>query len=264
MTPSPFGAKPVSPPAGPSLDLQTHLAALEAQGLLVRVDRPINKDTELHPLVRCQYLGGVAEDKRRAFCSPTSSTARAGVYDIPVVVGAYAASPRIYAVGMSRKVEDIGADWLNAIRNPITPVVVATPPCQEVVITGEDLRTPGGGLASLPVPDLHPRVRRRALPSATLCVTADPDSGIRNIGTYRAALKATDRLGVRMSSRIGGAGGYLHWCKYRDRGQKMPCAIVVGAAPVIAYTGAEKLAVDQDEMAVAGGLGASRSVRPRP
>jgi UbiD family decarboxylase len=63
------------------------------------------------------------------------------------------------------------------------------------------------------------------------------DSGIRNIGTYRAGLKATDRLGVRMSSRIGGAGGYLHWCKYRDRGEKMPCAIVIGAAPVIAYIG---------------------------
>ena len=35
------------------------------------------------------------------------------------------------------------------------------------------------------------------------------------MGTYRGALKATDRLGVRMASRIGGAGGYLHWQKYR-------------------------------------------------
>ncbi len=30
----------------PSLDLQTHLAELEAHGLLFRVDQPINKDTE--------------------------------------------------------------------------------------------------------------------------------------------------------------------------------------------------------------------------
>ncbi len=99
---------------------------------------------------------------------------------------------------------------------------------------------------------------RRPYLTATLCITVDPDSGITaafaNIGTYRAALKQTDRLGVRMSSRIGGAGGYLHWCKYRDRGERMPCAIVIGAAPVIAYTGAEKLAIDQDEMAVAGAL----------
>lgn len=32
-----------------SLDLQSHLAELEKRGLLVRVDEPINKDTELHP-----------------------------------------------------------------------------------------------------------------------------------------------------------------------------------------------------------------------
>ena len=32
----------------PSLDLQSHLAELEANGLLVRIDHPINKGTELH------------------------------------------------------------------------------------------------------------------------------------------------------------------------------------------------------------------------
>ena len=52
---------------GPSLDFQTHLAQLEANGLLVRIDRPVNKDTELHPLFRCQFLGGVPENERRAF-----------------------------------------------------------------------------------------------------------------------------------------------------------------------------------------------------
>jgi 4-hydroxy-3-polyprenylbenzoate decarboxylase len=34
----------------------------------------------------------------------------------------------------------------------------------------------------------------------------------------------------------------------------MPCAIVVGAAPVVVFTGPQKLALDCDEMAVAGGL----------
>ena len=53
--------------AGPRLDLQQHLADLEAAGLLVRIDRPINKDTELIPLVRWQFVGGMPEDQRRAF-----------------------------------------------------------------------------------------------------------------------------------------------------------------------------------------------------
>jgi hypothetical protein len=34
---------------GPPLDFQEHLKRLEAAGLLVRVDRPLNKETELHP-----------------------------------------------------------------------------------------------------------------------------------------------------------------------------------------------------------------------
>ena len=34
----------------------------------------------------------------------------------------------------------------------------------------------------------------------------------------------------------------------------MPCAIVIGAAPVVQYTGPQKLAIDMDEMGVAGAL----------
>src|SRR5207248_7853333 len=57
-----------------------------------------------------------------------------------------------------------------------------------------------------------------------------------------------------MASRIGGAGGYLHWTKYNRRGEPMPCAIVIGWAPVAVFTGGMKLPIDLDEVAVAGGL----------
>ena len=33
-------------------DLHAHIAALEKNGLLLRVKRPINKDTEMHAIVR--------------------------------------------------------------------------------------------------------------------------------------------------------------------------------------------------------------------
>ena len=240
--------------AGPPLDFQSHLAALEAQGLLVRVDRPINKDTELHPLVRWQFQGGLAEHQRRAFLFTNVIDSSGRRYDIPVAVGALAASPPIYAVGMGRPVEEVEAAWVRAIANPIPPVLVPSPPCQAVVIKGEELRLAGNGLARLPVPISTPGFDAAPYLTATLCVTRDPDTGIQNMGTYRAALKATDRLGVRMSSRIGGAGGYLHWKKHNRRGEPMPCAIVVGCAPVAMFTGGMKLAVDLDEMAVAGAL----------
>jgi 4-hydroxy-3-polyprenylbenzoate decarboxylase len=239
---------------GPALDFQEHLAALEAAGLLVRVDRPINKDTELHPLVRWQFQGGLPENERRAFLFTNVTDSHGRRYDIPVAVGALAASPEIYSIGMGCPVGDIGAAWMRAIANPIAPVAVAAPRCQEVVIAGDDLRRPDGGLKRLPVPISTPGFDAAPYLTATLCITRDPDTGIANMGTYRAALKATDRLGVRMAARIGGAGGYLHWKKYRARKQPMPCAIVIGCAPIVAFTGPQKLAVDQDEMAVAGGL----------
>ena len=240
--------------SGPSLDFQTHLAALEANGLLVRVDKPINKDTELHPLVRWQFLGGIPEDDRRAFLFTNVTDSRGRHYDIPVAVGALAASAKIYALGMGRPVDEIGAAWTRAIANPIPPVAVSSPRCQEVVIAGDDLRRPDGGLARLPVPISTPGFDSAPYLTATLCITRDPETGVRNMGTYRGALKKTDRLGVRMSARIGGAGGYLHWQKYRARREPMPCAIVIGCAPVVVFTGPQKLAVDQDEMAVAGAL----------
>src|SRR5262249_11847562 len=194
--------------AGPPLDFQSHLAALEAQGLLVRVDRPINKDTELHPLVRWQFQGGLAERQRRAFLFTNVIDSSGRRYDIPVAVGALAASPPIYVVGMGRPVEEIEAAWVRAIANPIPPVLVPSPSCQAGGTNGGALCPAGKGWARLPVPISPPGFDAAPYLTATLCVTRDPDTGVQNMGTYRAALKATDRLGVRMSSRIGGAGGY--------------------------------------------------------
>jgi UbiD family decarboxylase len=242
------------------VDLQEHVARLEERGLLVRIDRPINKDTELHPLVRWQFVGNYPEEARRAFLFTNVVGSRGERYDIPVVVGALAASNEIYALGMGVSVDELGDIWMQAIDKPIPPEFIDDAPCHEVVMTGDDLTRPGGGLASLPVPISTPGFDAAPYLTATVCVTKDPETGVRNMGTYRAGLKSNDRLGVRMASRLGGAGGYLHWLKYQKLGQPMPCAIVVGCAPVVAFTGPQKLAIDADEMAVAGGL-AGRPMR---
>jgi UbiD family decarboxylase len=243
-------SRPTRAPA----DFAEHLANLEAAGLLVRIDREVDKDTELHPLVRWQFRGGLDEADRRAFLFTNVVGADGRRFDMPVAVGALSASADIYAFGMGRPVEEIGRAWTDAVAHPIAPVTVTNPPCQEVVITGANLVGPGNGLSRLPVPVSTPGFDAAPYLTATLCVTVDPDTGVRNMGTYRAQLKANDRLGVRMASRLGGAGGYLHWQKYRARKQPMPCAIAVGCAPVVAFTGPQKLAIDLDEMSVAGAL----------
>jgi len=65
-------------------DLHDHIEALDAAGLLVRVDRPIDKDSEMHPLVRWQYVGGVKEEERKAFLFTNIRNKAGRVYDIPV------------------------------------------------------------------------------------------------------------------------------------------------------------------------------------
>jgi UbiD family decarboxylase len=246
------GAKQARPNV--AKDFQEHLADLEERGLVVRIDRPINKDTELHPLARWQFQGAVPDEKRRAFLFTNVVGSDGRKYDMPVVVGALAASPEIYARGMGVMLDNIGTAWLKAIQNPIPPVTVNRGACQEVVITGDALRAPNGGLKLLPVPISTPGFDAAPYLTATICVTQDPETGVRNMGTYRGALKATDRLGVRMASRLGGAGGYVHWQKYQKLGKPMPVAIVIGCAPAIFFTGPQKLAVDFDEMGVAGAL----------
>ena len=252
---SPTSAAPAAKAAGPALDFQAHLKLLEDAGLVVRIDRPIDKDTELHTLVRWQFVGGMPEEKRRAFLFTNVVDGKGRKYDMPVVVGALSANPEIYAIGMGKPVGEIGQAWIDAVDHPIPPVRVNSPaPCQEVVIKGDALKKPDGGLKLC-----RCRSRRRAStprpisppPSAS---PRTPESGIQNMGTYRAGLKATDRLGVRMASRIGGAGGYQHWLKHRKLKTPMPIAIVNGCAPVVTFTGPQKLAIDMDEMAVAGAL----------
>ncbi len=241
-------------------DFQEHLANLEARGLLLRIDRPINKDTELHPLMRWQFVGGYPESERKAFLFTNVVGSKGEKYDMPVVCGALAASDEIYAAGMGVPVEELGEIWMHAIENPIPPEYIEVAPCHDVVITGDELKQPGKGLSRLPVPISTPGYDAAPYLTATCCVTKDPETGVRNMGTYRAGLKAEDRLGVRMAARLGGAGGYLHWLKYQKLGLPMPVAIVVGCAPVVMFTGPQKLSTSQDEMAVAGGL-AGRALR---
>ncbi|MAW13569.1 MAG: UbiD family decarboxylase [SAR116 cluster bacterium] len=236
------------------VDLQDHLQRLEERNLLQKIHRKIDKNSELHPLVRWQFQGGIPAEKRKAFLFDNVTDASGKTFDMPVVVGALAASPEIYATGLGVEVEEIGDVWNRAMVNPIEPVTVDNAPCQQVVMTGANLTRPGGGLASLPVPVSTPGFDASPYLTATLVVTKDPETGVRNMGTYRAQLKARDRLGVRMASRLGGAGGYQHWLKYQSRGEKMPVAIVLGCAPAILFTGPQKLPIDEDEMAVAGGL----------
>ena len=230
-------------------DFAEHLDRLDGLGLVRRIDAEVNKDTELHPLVRWQYRGGIPDEERKAFVFSNVTDAKGRKFDMPVVVGAMAGSRAIYRAGLGVDADGVGPIWARAIDKPIPPVEVSGAPAQEIILEGDDLKGPGKGLDALPVPISTPGYDSAPYITAGNFATRDPDTGVQNLGTYRGGLKAADRIGVRMSTRSGGAGGYPHWLKYQARGEKMPCAIVLGCPPVVAYTGPQKLPMGIDELA---------------
>ena len=235
-------------------DFQDHLKTLDERGLLQKIDEPINKDTEMHPLVRWQFRGGIQEPDRKAFLFNNITCSRGKSYQLPVAVGALSSNKEIYSIGIGAPIEDIGKVWSRAIANPIKPIEVTSAPCQDVVIEGSELEGEGKGLDWLPIPISTPGFDCAPYFTATGCISKDPDTGTQNMGTYRAGLKSSTRMALRMSARSGGAEGHQHWRKYRERGEKMPMAITLGGPPAVCYCAPQKLRMGVDEIAVAGGL----------
>jgi UbiD family decarboxylase len=235
-------------------DLHDHVRALDKAGLLVTVDRPINKDTEMHPLVRWQFRGGIAEKDRKAFLFTNVVDSKGHKYDIPVLVGGLAANREIYRIGIGCAFEEIDERWVRAAQNPLPPRIVENAPCHEIVITGKALDKPGQGLDGLPLPISTPGWDIAPYATLSQYITKDPDTGVQNMGNYRGQVKARRRLGMNPSLELR-PGIYNHWEKLRERGfKKLPCAVVLGAPPAITFASVQKLPETMDEIHVAGAL----------
>jgi UbiD family decarboxylase len=231
-------------------DIRELIGALERAGLLVRVEREINKDTQLHPLVRLQFRG-LPESERKAFLFTNVTNVLGKRYDIPVVIACLAGSRQIYALGLQCDPDKISQRWTDARNHPIEPVFVNNAPVHEEVHIGDDLNKPGLGLEEFPIPISTPGFDAAPYTSASHWITYDPETGVRNIGNYRGQVKARTRLGMN-------AGGQQHisqhWRKWQKIGKPMPTAVVIGAPPSVSYASVVKIPYGVDEYAVAGGL----------
>jgi 4-hydroxy-3-polyprenylbenzoate decarboxylase len=234
-------------------DLHAHIAALEQNGLLIRVQRPINKDTEMHPLVRWQFRGGIAESQRKAFLFENVVDSNGRRYDIPVAVGILAANREIYSIGIGCDVENIKQKWDHAEQHQVAPVLADNPRCQEIVVQGAELKVPGKGIDALPIPISTPGFDNAPYASCSMFISKDPETGLQNIGNYRAMVKSPTRLGMNPEIELN-QGIHEHWLKYKARGEKMPVALLLGAPPAITFAAVHKLPKHLDEIAVAGGL----------
>ncbi|HEY7297932.1 MAG TPA: UbiD family decarboxylase [Xanthobacteraceae bacterium] len=232
--------------------LREYVEGLDRAEKLVRVTTPINKDTELHPLVRLQFRG-LPESKRKAFLFENVVDARGRRFDIPVLVGGLAGSAEIYALGMCCRLDEIEDVWRRAMTQQVAPVVVNAAPCQEIVIRGEELSRPGGGLGRLPVPISTPGFDNAPYTTAGHWVTKDPETGMHNVGNYRGMVKSEDRIGVLLGRLAWGMRWHID--RWRERGAThVPAAIVIGAPPHVTYTAVTRIPNDMCEYDVAGGL----------
>src|SRR5262249_20402436 len=238
----------------PYPDLHDHVRALDRAGLLITVDRAINKDTEMHPLVRWQFRGGIAEKDRKAFLFTNVVDGKGRKYDIPVLVGGLAANREIYRIGIGCPLDEIDDRWIKATQNPIAPRLVENAPCHDIVITGSALDKPGQGLDGIPLPISTPGFDIAPYTTLSQFITKDPDTGVQNMGNYRGQVKARRRLGMNPSLELR-PGIYTHWERLRARGvKKLPAAVVLGAPPCITFASVQKLPETLDELHVAGAL----------
>lgn len=233
------------------LDLHDHVKVLEKNGLLRRISQPIDKNTELHPLVRLQFRG-LEEKQRKAFLFENVTDCNKTRYGFPVLAGGIAASRDMYALGMQCEVSQIVEKWQRAAVQPVAPVEVTNARCQEVVINLPRDAQRGTGLDIFPIPISTPGLDPAPFLTCSHWITSDPMTGVRNVAIYRGHVKAPNRVGLMPFNQSQGI--LEHWRAARKKGIPLDVAIVVGAPPVVTYAAVSKVPHGVDEIAVAGAL----------
>ena len=235
--------------AKPYEDLREFIAALDENGKLYRIDREINKDTELQPLVRWQFRG-LKEQERRGFLFDNVVDSKKHKYHGSVLVGGLAGSEAIYCLGLKCQPDEVADRWLYALDHPVDPIVVSAGSCQEEVHKGADL-VKYGGINEFAVPISTPGFDNGPYITAGHWITKDPETGKRNVGNYRGLIK-----GPTLTGLMSGTPQDLssHWEKCRKRGVPLEVAVVVGTVPAVSYAATQKVPPEMDELALAGGL----------
>ena len=222
-------------------DLRAYLAALEEKGKLKKVKKEVDKDWEIAAVCR-QLFQKIPPHKRPAVMFENVKGFR-----IPVVAGVLGASKEIYAIGLeTESVEGINRKWDQALENPIPPRMVKSGPCKDNIWRGEEIN-----ILKLPVPIWTVGEDPGPFFTSPYVITKDPETGVRNVGTYRMEVKGPSKTGFLIGKRQDAA---WHIRKNNEHNKPTPVAVVVGADPSVGYVSVSKLSDALDEFAVAGAL----------
>ena len=224
--------------------LREFIEQLEKAGRLVRVTAPVSSVLEMTEIqTRVMAEGGPAilfENVLRADGQPSA---------MPVLVNLFGTVERV-AWGMGREpaeLREIG-ETLAFLRQPeppggwreavemlpllktvmaMKPKTVSRAPCQEVVLTGDDI-----DLGQLPIQTCWPN-EPAPLITWPLVVTKGPGNDKRdgfNLGIYRMQVTGKNTTLMRWLKHRGGAQHWQRW-KEGEKPAPLPAAAVLGADP---------------------------------
>lgn len=222
-------------------DLRQYLAALEERGKLKKVKKAVDKDWELAAVCR-QLFKKIPPEKRPALLFENVNG-----FNIPVAAGVLGASKEIYAIGLETdSVEGINRKWDHALEHPISPRMVKSGACKENILYGDQVN-----ILKLPVPIWTVGEDPGPFFTSPYVITKDPESGQRNVGTYRMQVKGPNKTGFLIGAHQDAS---WHIRKNNQQNKPTPVAVVIGADPSIGYVSVSKMSEALDEFAVAGAL----------
>jgi 4-hydroxy-3-polyprenylbenzoate decarboxylase len=218
--------------------LRDFVADLEKRGLLVRVKEPISTELEMTEI----GTRLIAEQ------GPAMLFENVVGHSMPVLINLFGTIERV-ALGMGRKPEELRevgktlaflkqpeppAGWKDAIgllpvvksAMAMKPKTVSHAPCQEVILTGDDI-----DLAKLPIQTCWPD-EPAPLITWPLVVTKGPGDAKEdnyNLGIYRMQVLGKNKTLMRWLKHRGGAQHHARWKK--EKTEPLPAAVIIGCDP---------------------------------
>lgn len=131
----------------------------------------------------------------------------------------------------------------------LKPVIVdrSRAPVKQNVLLGDDV-----DMEIFPVPYWNERDGGRFIGSMHGVVTADPDTGWLNLGTYRMMMHNKTETGIQVDPANQHIGRHFH--KYIERGQPMPAAMVIGTDPALTFLFCSPTLDEVSEYDIAGAI----------
>ncbi len=215
-------------------DLKSFLDSLPASEKVV-ISEPLNLDYLPTALV-------LEFEAKQRF--PVVVIERPENFEVPVVTNLFSDRARIARM-VGRAPGEFNEAWTQALARLTPAVMTKEASVQEVVKLGNEV---DAGL--LPISRHFEADAGRYIGSGIL-ICKDPDTGVRNLSFQRMQLKGPNRFGASLHSR-----GHIwdHLSRSEARGRNLEVAVVIGCHPAIYIAAAAKVAMEIDELEIAGSL----------